>query len=128
MKQVLGGFLVAVICAGASAQDMTISVSNLTITGGDTFGGCMMKIDPIDAIADQAGISNGVGDGQCSRGFVTFDCVGAFPETSSRSAAQAKLSAAQLAFVTGGRLFVRLNPNRKHNGYCLADRVDNRSD
>ena len=107
------------------ATDMYVNIKTILISGDDTYGGCMAKINPIDAIATQAGYANGLGTNECSRGFVTFDCVGAFPETQSKAQAQNKLSASQLAYVTGKRLYVKVNASRKHNGYCLAEIVQN---
>lgn len=59
----------------------------------------------------------------CSAGWVTLDCLVAFPE-SSKSIAQNKLSMIQLAMATGKQVRVYVTDSRKANGYCLATRVD----
>ena len=58
----------------------------------------------------------------CKAGYVSLDCSGDF---SSKSIAASKLSAVQLAFVTTGSLFIRVDDAKMHNGYCVARRVDN---
>lgn len=116
----LAGWLVAP--GLALAADMFVNVSNLSNYSGGLMGGCAIKVSPIDAIADQAGYANGTGDGQCRRGFISFDCDGG---AISKAEAARFVSASQLAQVTGNRLYVVVNPNQKYNGYCTATRVDN---
>ena len=82
----------------------------------------MANFTPVDAIADQAGIANGSGAGECSRGFISMDCDGNFL---SRSASNAQVSAAQLAMVTGNRIYVVVDATKKNSGYCTASRLDN---
>ena len=82
----------------------------------------MANFTPVDAIAVQAGIANGTGAGQCSQGFISLDCDANFL-TRSQSAAQ--LGAAQLALVTGNRIYVVVDATKKNSGYCTASRLDN---
>ena len=76
------------------------------------FGTCMAKLNP----GPQSTPAN------CAADFVTFSCSGDF---NSKQEGAVKYSAAQLAFVTGQELKVRLDDTRKHNGFCFAVRVDN---
>lgn len=116
--------VVVLVSAVASAQPMVVKISAVTITSDGLFGGCMAKISPIDAINDQAGIPDGFNEGQCRRGFVSFDCDGNFiPSKKS----QALLSAAQLSLVTGASTYIVVDPTKKNNFYCLASRIDSRS-
>jgi hypothetical protein len=58
----------------------------------------------------------------CGINFVSFDCTGDF---ASRSQAQQKLSAAQLALVTGKQVRLVVDDSQTHNGYCFVRRIDN---
>lgn len=104
------------------AQAMAVNVDNISVYTDETGGGCMIKISPIDAIANLAGISNGNGEGQCRRGFISLDCEG---RDVSKQRAASMLQAAQLAYVTGNKLYVVPNTSSKYNFYCTATRVDN---
>ncbi|MEM1190959.1 MAG: hypothetical protein AAGI72_20680 [Pseudomonadota bacterium] len=77
------------------------------------FSGCMARLSPGPQVL---GLN-------CANGFVTFDCKGQLG--SARADANAKLAAAQLAFVTDTQLFIRVDDTKKANGFCLAVRVDN---
>lgn len=56
-----------------------------------------------------------------SSNFVTFDCIGEF---SAKSDALRLYDAAQLGYVTKKRVNIWVDDTRKHNGYCLATRID----
>lgn len=76
------------------------------------FGGCM-------AVTVPGPQSTGL---TCGNNFVTFDCTADF---GSKSAAQQKLSAAQLAFVTNKQVRLVIDDAQTHNGYCFVRRIDN---
>ena len=79
------------------------------------FGGCMAALTvPPQAQPGYEG---------CSATWVTLDCEGLI---NTKSEGAAKLSAAQLAYVTGKEVQVQVYAQRKINGYCWARRVDNR--
>jgi len=105
----------AFLCSGgASASTATwFSSINGFIVDDANYGGCMVSISP-DA-ASQAGISD------CAATWVSLDCAGGF---GSKSDGQTKLSQAQLAWVTGKQIRVRANNLKKHNGYCVIERID----
>lgn len=110
-------FLAMLCFAGASlaAEEWmkNVNVERLLLHG-TLYGGCLAKVstDPIDVLPD------------CGKEWVTFDCLTVFPE-STRAAAQLKFDAAQLAYVTGNPITLRITDARKANGKCLATQVYN---
>ena len=104
----------------AFAQAMVVNITNVSTYAT---GRCLVKISPIDGIADQAGIANGTGDGQCSRGFISFDCAGELG--TSRAVSNSMVTTAQMAYVTGNRVYVVPDATRKVQGYCTVSRIDN---
>lgn len=58
----------------------------------------------------------------CAGSWVSVGCSGAF---GSKSNATSRLSALQLAYVTGTDVRVFVDDTRKANGSCYATRVDN---
>lgn len=82
------------------------------------YGGCLVYID-------DAPNNNGL---SCTSNVsaVSFDCLGTRADAPSKATAQSKLSAAQLALVTGNRIRLRvMDTGGQPNGYCYADRIDN---
>lgn len=77
------------------------------------FGGCMARLSP----SPQAFLPN------CKPDWVTFGCDGVLMP---KDMAYHLYSAAQLGLVTGIPIEVQVNDAKRHNGYCLAERVDNR--
>ena len=96
-----------------SATATWFGTINGFIVDDTNYGGCMISISP-DA-ASQAAISD------CAATWVTLDCQGAF---GSKSDGQTKLSQSQLAWVTGKQIRVRANNAKKHNGFCMIERID----
>ena len=89
------------------------AVVDRILTDDTYYAGCMARITP----GPQA---QGL---DCAPSFVTLDCSGELG--SSKSIAAQKYSAVQLALVTGARIKVVVNDNKKANGYCYASRIDN---
>ena len=82
------------------------------------YGGCLVYID-------NAPNNNGL---QCNSSIsaVSFDCLGTRADAPSKATAQNKLSAAQLALVTGNRIRLQVvDTGGQLNGYCYAPRIDN---
>ena len=77
------------------------------------FGGCMAELSP--------GPQTILGD--CGGDWVTFDCLGGFPEGTKANASQ-KFSQAQLALVMSNKVRVYISNDRKANGFCFATRID----
>lgn len=112
-------FLIILACmASASAFGATGSVvAKVTsiLTDDSNYGGCMayLSVNPATVLP------------ACGGSWITFDCLASLP-TSTKSTNLNKYSAAQLAYVTNGNLFVSFNDAKKINGFCYAERVDNR--
>ena len=112
------GFIYLVLFSASSysaSEFLTASVSKTLIDDSD-YGGCMAKLSPIPS---SVGLNCG------SSGWVTFSCTGDF---NAKEVGNQKFEAAQLAMITGTRVLVRVFDTKKHNGYCYASRIDNRSD
>lgn len=105
----------ALIAASANAASTVREFIITQITLDATqYNGCLVKVSP----SPTAYFSN------CGYGFVTLGCDGNAGPTKSEAAAN--LSAAQLAFVTDTRVYMRIYDSKPAgNGYCLVDRVDN---
>ncbi|MBT4523024.1 MAG: hypothetical protein HOC23_23730 [Halieaceae bacterium] len=58
----------------------------------------------------------------CKPGWVTFSCSGDF---NSKSAGNNKLTAAQIALLSGDLVNVQVTDEKKHNGYCFARKIAN---
>jgi hypothetical protein len=93
----------------ASINDATIQ---RTLTEEGSFGGCMIWLDK--SIKD-AGLN-------CpAANWVSLDCDGAY---ASKAAAQSMLDSAQLAFALNKKVFLKVDDSKKHNGFCVAVRLD----
>ena len=104
-----------------AADDLTVKIKSLLTTYDTTYGGCMANLDEVDAIEQQAGIPNGVNEGQCGRAFVSLDCAG---NLIPKASAQAMFSTMQLAYLTQKRVYIVIDKTKKNNGYCVPSRVD----
>lgn len=96
----------------AATSSLTTNVRRVLVDDSN-YGGCMAQFtdNPRSTLTD------------CGNEWLTFDCFSAFPGN-SKSAAQNKLSQAQLALVTGRKVYVKFTDTRKANGYCFAQRID----
>lgn len=113
-RAIAGAVILILASSGALAAtgNVTGQVERILIHDTD-FGGCMVRLSR--NIAGQLPA--------CYPDWVTLDCLAAFPD-STKSLAQSKLSAAQLAMVTGKDIAAYVTDTRKANGYCYAFRVD----
>lgn len=113
-KLLFGGCLVAAfnIYGALAATDNWNATVDRILTDSENFGQCMAVTVPSAA---ERGLD-------CEAYWVTFSCDGTF---NSKSVGTTKYSAAQLAYVTGGRINVTADDTKKHNGYCFAQRIDN---
>ncbi len=100
--------------SGAWAAKLAIDAKvTRTLASDDArFGGCMAWLS----------VSPG-GEGlDCPGGnWVTFSCTG---EHVSKSSALRMFDSAQLAFVGGLNVRVTVDDSRKHNSWCLVERID----
>lgn len=113
------GFILAasVVCSSLMAATYRVDtrVTGLLIED-DVYGGCMAKL----AVNPATQTAN------CGGNWVTFDCISTRTDTASKSEAANKLAAAQLAYVTRGLVRVVFDDQRKINGFCYAQRIENR--
>jgi hypothetical protein len=75
-------------------------------------GGCMVYIVP--SPSDQGLF--------CRPNWVTLSCVG---EYNSETFGHQKLAAAQLALIAGSKIWISVTDNKKHDGFCFAQRIVN---
>lgn len=107
--------LFALVCGQAPAQApppyLTARVDSVLFSADDRWGGCMalLSVDPQTVRPS------------CAPGWVTFSCTGDFTD---RVRAYRMADQAQLALATGKTVFVIIEENKKHNGYCFASRID----
>ena len=92
------------------------NVNNLSITqiilDGENYGGCMVKVSPL--------LPSSTGCGR--RDFVSFDCNGEVRNTKSHG--KAMLETAQLAFLTGNVVRLRVdNSYTVNEAFCTADYI-----
>lgn len=87
------------------------------------FGGCKARFD-LDFGADaDIGVDNG---GTCDKTEVSFGCDGS--QGHSKAVGNSMYNNAQLAFVAGKKVNVRVNPAYVVNNICVASRLDVRID
>lgn len=96
----------------AAPQNVNKRSITQIILDGENYGGCMVKVSPL--------LPSSTGCGR--RDFVSFDCNGEVRNTKSH--AKAMLETAQLAFLTGD--FVRLRVDNSYTvneAFCTADYI-----
>ncbi len=100
------------LSATAVADRATIVANPVRIlVSENTFGGCMVQL----SVDPQTMLPN------CGSAWVTMSCDGTFMP---KDVSDRLLEQAQMAFVLGKGLSVFVDDSRRHNGYCLAYRVD----
>ena len=110
--------LLGLLCSAGSSVATEEWIKNTNVERlllhGTLYGGCLAKVstNPTDILPN------------CGKEWITFDCLTVFPE-STKAAAQLKFDAAQLAYVTGNPITLRITDERKANGKCLATQVYN---
>ena len=118
MHKLLISTLSALVLVGATPSQAasTVQLFSVTqiVTDATRYNGCLVKLSPGPETHFPA----------CESLFVTLGCDGAAGP--SKSAAMSNYSAAQLAFVTDTKAYIRVYDSAPTgNAYCLADRVDN---
>jgi hypothetical protein len=103
------------LCAGGQASAAQASfcthVGTVLMSADKTWGGCMALLydNPATFLPT------------CSGGWVTFSCSGDFTD---RVRAYRMADQAQLAVATGNKICLTIQDDKKHNGYCFANRID----
>jgi hypothetical protein len=116
MIRIFMAVFLVVVCSSITAATGILSgvkVDRILLSGDNLYGGCMARLSKPIA-------STGL---DCPDSWVSFSCTGEF---SSKTEAQRLLSGAQLAYVSGNDVLVAVTDSFKHNGYCVAYRLDNR--
>jgi hypothetical protein len=100
-----------VTAAPASAASLIATVAKVTMTGDSSLGGCMVML----SVNPRTVLPN------CGNVWVSFSCSGEFTDAVR---AYRMLDQAQLALATGKTVQVWFQDDKKHNGYCFANRID----
>ena len=81
------------------------------VTADSRFGGCLaaLTVNPQTKL------------GSCGKTWVTFSCSGHFTDSIR---AYRMLDQAQLALAMNKSVIVGIQDDKKHNGYCFANRID----
>jgi hypothetical protein len=96
--------------AQAETASFKTTISRILITEGK-YGNCMVRLDT----PPQSQLPN------CGNYWVSFSCDGSY---TSQDVAYRMLEMSQMAYVLEKEVFIQIDDSRKHNGYCLAYRVD----
>lgn len=97
--------------APAATGSVTTGVTRVLMSNDDRWGGCMAAL----SVGPQTVLSG------CGSGYVTFSCSGQFTNSVR---AYRMVDAAELALATGKNVTVYFQDDKKHNGYCFANRID----
>lgn len=115
-RSMLAVTLISIFCHSAIAAKgaVTSKVVRL-LTDESRYGGCMaeMQTSPSTVLVG------------CATRFVTFDCLNSLG-TTNKANANSRFAAAQLAYVSGKNLYVKFDDSKTVDGYCFAERADNR--
>ena len=105
-------FLLLPYTSSAAVMQMRTSIIRLLAHSNQSFGGCMVQLS--SNIMDETGLN-------CDTKWVSLGCVSDIvPEDGS-----ARMWAnAELAFVLGIGIYININDEKRHSGYCTAERVD----
>jgi len=95
----------------AAQASFSTHVGKVLMSADDTWGGCMAAL-----YDNPANVLPG-----CRGGWVTFSCSGDFTD---RVRAYRMVDQAQIAVATGNLVSLWIQDDKKHNGYCFANRID----
>ena len=123
IKRILAAFALTFVCPVGFAADGETGPVNITTIWTDAvnYGGCMVRIDPAPSTFDN--YQGGAMNCPASDAWVSFDCLNSSGLT-SKAAANAMFSSAQLAFVSGQQVNVVFSDAPKINGWCRVVRLD----
>lgn len=98
--------------AAFSADERLVGkIVQVLVTSEDNFGGCMAYFNPDPQTVLPT----------CGKGFLSFSCSGEFADPER---AYKMLTQAQLGMSNGTFVQVDFTDEKKHNGYCVAYRID----
>ena len=98
--------------AFAVKATMTAKVIQLLNSNSSGWGGCMVKTDK--SVRQETGLD-------CNSSWVTFSCTGTY---GPKDQAYKMYDSAQMAMVMDYNITFHLDDEKKHNGFCLATRID----
>ena len=112
IRVVLWLLLVGPVTAFATTLELDAKVTRTLAADEQKFGGCMAYLTVSPA-----------GEGlDCNTGnWVTFSCSGVHV---TKSSALRMFDSAQMAFLMDRTVRVTVDDSRKHNGWCLVERID----
>ncbi len=111
-KGALAFLLVFPLTAAATTLQIDAKITRTLAADETKFGGCMAHLDVSPA-------TEGL---DCNSGnWVTFSCSG---DHVSKSSALRMFDSAQMAFLMDRTVRVTVDDSRKHDGWCLAERID----
>lgn len=105
--------------AYAVTGTLTTTVVRTLVSNESIYGGCMANLA---AAINSATVSPGQPAVNCgTSGWVSFSCTGTY---NSKDLAFYMLDQAQLALSLNKTVSVTVDDTKKHNGYCVATRID----
>ena len=110
---VVGLLLAAPVTVTATTLSFDAKIRRTLASTDEKFGGCMVLLD---VSPSGEGLSCNTGNN-----WVTFSCTG---EHVSKSSALRMFDSAQMAFMTDRSVRVTIDDSRKHDGWCLVERID----
>lgn len=105
----LGLLLISTTCFGVTRALNTMVLGFFSDIS--RYGGCMANLEDRP---DSVGLA-------CTGSYVTFSCSGDF---AGKDAANRNFEIAQMAYLMGRRVRIYVDDTRKHNGFCLVQRID----
>lgn len=117
---VIAGLIGSIVGGAAHAAEARLSDAQIAATlisgevdaeGNTNFGGCMARLNKV--IATETALD-------CPGAWVTFSCSGDFMSVANASRL---LNSAQMADALNLTVSLRIDDSKKHNGYCLAERL-----
>jgi hypothetical protein len=110
-KAMFAALLLVISQQGLTETASWVARVTRVLVDASKFGGCMALLNP----PPETYLSG------CGSAWVTFSCTGDFNDP---VLAYRMLDQAQLALVTGKKVFVDVDNEFAHNGYCFASRID----
>lgn len=113
MKKLIGlaAILLSTVSYDASAHRTDWTTVRTLLVHDTDFGGCMARL-----AVDMRQVSGN----ECGE-WVAFSCTN---ELLDADASSRLWDSVQLAYITKKNIRVQVDPNKKHNGHCVAKRVD----
>ena len=102
------GLLVAWASTGKAAVEGHVTAIETLLVETERYGACMIYTSSSPTI-------------NCPANWISLDCTASFH---SKEESRRFWDTAQLAFAMERRIYVVINDLKKHNGYCVLERLD----